>query len=190
MMMKKHGAGFTLVELLVVIGIIVLLAGLIFPQITKAKRKAERVECLNFLRQIGMAATEYLGDDETHLFPWAGEDATATEHLNLLVADGGYGLEPKMFICKAASKKRVAVMDEDRNYTLSQVNNTYAWTGEPLSESDEPSEIIGSDGGVRDGEGDNNHADGMNTLRVDGAVEWIKMTRDEKKKLPEGLVLP
>jgi prepilin-type processing-associated H-X9-DG protein len=50
---------FTLVEMLVVMGIIILLASLLFPLLTNARRAAANTKCLNNLRQIGMAISQY-----------------------------------------------------------------------------------------------------------------------------------
>lgn len=58
---KNHG--FTLMEILTVIVIIVILAGLLTPAISKAQRQAKRVECMNNLRQIGMALQQYALDN-------------------------------------------------------------------------------------------------------------------------------
>jgi prepilin-type N-terminal cleavage/methylation domain-containing protein/prepilin-type processing-associated H-X9-DG protein len=64
-----HRRGFTLVEMLVVMAIIVLLAAILLPVLVTAKRAANTAVCISNMRQIGVAAQLYLGDHDDQYFP-------------------------------------------------------------------------------------------------------------------------
>jgi len=66
-MRRACRSGFTLVEIIVVLGIIIMLAGLLFPLIGRFKESAKRVQCLNNLRSLTQAWIAYAGDNERHL---------------------------------------------------------------------------------------------------------------------------
>ena len=72
-MKTNRKRGFTMIELLVVIGIVVILVALLLPVLGKARTAANTVVCLSNLRQIVTASQLYVGENHDRL-PYSGRD--------------------------------------------------------------------------------------------------------------------
>ena len=125
---------FTLVELLAVITIIAMLAGMISPSLQKVRAKAETTACQSNLRQIGTAVWLYVPDNGNKFpcinNPWGEEVFTNEGATNLLGTLGPYGLTAKVLACPADLRSKDSYY---RKYT-----NSYEFTPFPSEEEVAP----------------------------------------------------
>lgn len=89
---------FTLVELLVVIGIIAVLVSILLPALTRAHRHAQMLECASNLKQVGLAWNMYASENDSWVAPlarkygdhWAAPISGNQTNLNVGVNDNDY----------------------------------------------------------------------------------------------------
>lgn len=99
---RRLHPGFTLTELLVVLGIIAVLAGIATPVALRIRSKAQRAHCLSNLRQIGVAMESYLQDHGQIMPEWqAGRKTKDDPGPVLETALESYLENPEVFHCPA-----------------------------------------------------------------------------------------
>ena len=122
--------GFTLVELLVVIGIIAILIGIILPSLAAARAAAQKTACLSNLRQLGLALLDYSARDKGGRVPLGYMVTSGGTHLFTLNTTANYnrtdGYGPIMLGYLVQSN---VIKDGKAFYCPSEINDQWVYNG-------------------------------------------------------------
>jgi prepilin-type processing-associated H-X9-DG protein/prepilin-type N-terminal cleavage/methylation domain-containing protein len=136
----RTSSGFTLVELLVVIGIITLLIAILLPALNKARESAQTVQCQSNMRQVVMLCQMYANENKSWL-PYGSANPPTNAHitwLTYMLGDPEYAPVPRMSGVVSPQVLRCPSNGVSMYYNTTTTTMVYApttWNGKPESNS-------------------------------------------------------
>ena len=133
-MKQQTKKAFTLIELLVVIAIIAILAAMLLPALAAAKKKAQKINCVNNLKQVGLAFRIWSGDNGDK-YPMAvtvanGGAAGYVYSSTTAPANGHNPTMPFMVMSNELSTPKVCYCPSDSYHSTTPTNfNYYGFAG-------------------------------------------------------------
>jgi len=204
---RRPAAGFSLLELIVVMSVTVLLTGLLLPALIKVRENAHRVICSSNLRQVGLATVMYADNNNGDLPPsqfgerggskqelmaaHAGKEPLNWQGFGWLYAEN-YCRAPEIFYCPSHTgahpyeryERQWVNPDTFRIYTNYHYAGPRDWVSGELRRLGRGKTIVLATDGLRT-ISDFNHKCGMNILKSDNSVLWRDaMSREVLKALP------
>jgi len=152
---RRPVVGFTLIEILVVIGIIALLVGILVPTLSGARKSASGVKCLSNLKQMGYAFQMYQTDYRQYFpQPSTESDLTAAQAKSSLWFNAVDDYTPN-------TEKTGGTVAQNRNYNPYKQDPVY--------------ETFGEDTGTTGGDGSRTFKMNENFgANATGSVKWVK----------------
>jgi prepilin-type N-terminal cleavage/methylation domain-containing protein len=194
---------FTLVELLVVIGIIAMLISILLPALNRAREMAKQVKCLSNLRQLGQAMMGYVNDNRGRLpgpASYAGEydDDFVWWEPNRRSEIAYHGFGPYLHLVNSPGGTAVLLCPSDDlsyrartgnngygPYPFSYVMNSYmtsGWHGLKMSNIKNSSQKM-----IYYEEDENTIDDGYGTPQNDGGINMLSIRHDPMRREPDNV---